>query len=84
MHGKKWEKKLKKSDVKERAYAWRYCMNHFYTNAEKRYCFQVCVYAHTHTHTHTHAHAHAHIHTHTHTHTHANCMNHFYTNAEKR
>eukprot|EP00960_Hanusia_phi_P061513 764864-Hanusia_phi.AAC.4 len=25
---------------KERAYAWRYCMNHFYTNAEKRYCFQ--------------------------------------------
>ena len=24
---------------KERAYAWKYCMNHFYTNAEKRYCF---------------------------------------------
>lgn len=25
---------------KERAFAWKYCMNHFVTNAEKRYCFQ--------------------------------------------
>ncbi|KAJ1475133.1 hypothetical protein T484DRAFT_1829624 [Baffinella frigidus] len=25
---------------KERAYAWKYCVHHFVTNAEKRYCFQ--------------------------------------------
>lgn len=25
---------------KERAYAWRYCVHHFVTNAEARYCFQ--------------------------------------------